>query len=169
METLFLTFDELPHDDDIDLRFYRTSNGFCYSPRRHWCLLAEIMSVETFMRLRLIVRDRDGTQFQIAVHTDDRGSEYPTNMLVPGHTVAILYAHQHGFLDFTTGIRQEEKQTLRVCARIDARRSIAADSNKRCRFSVPTWKLSCTLSARSKLNMIWTAYVMVVVLQQQPR
>lgn len=103
METLFLAFDELPHDDNIDLRFYRTSTGSYYSPRRHWCLLAEIKRVEAFLRLRLIVRDRHGTQFQIAVHTEDRGSEYPSDMLAPGYTVAILYAHQHRSLDFTTG------------------------------------------------------------------
>jgi hypothetical protein len=130
METQFLTFDELPHDDDIDLRFYHSSNGSYYSPRRHWCLLAEILSVETFLRLRLMVRDKDGVEFQIALHTDDRGSEVPSNLLVPGYTVAILYAHQHGFLDFTAGIRQEEKQTLRVCARTYKRPSMVVKSNK---------------------------------------
>jgi len=31
-----------------------------------------------------------------------------------GDTVAILYAHQHGFLDMTVGIRQEESSTCQV-------------------------------------------------------
>lgn len=119
MDALFLTLNELPQDESIDLNFYRTADGYYFSPRRHWCLVGQIVSVETFLRLRLVVRDRDGVQFQIAIHTEDRGSNFPSNLLVPGYTVAILYAHQHGFLDFTTGIRQEEKQTLRVSAIID--------------------------------------------------
>lgn len=31
-----------------------------------------------------------------------------------GHTVAILYPHQHGFLDFSVGIRQEEITRVQV-------------------------------------------------------
>jgi hypothetical protein len=130
MEILFSTFDELPHDDDVDLRFHYSSNEFYYSPRRHWCLLAEILSVETLLRLRLMVRDKNGVQFQIAVHTDDRGSEVSSNLLPPGYIVAIMYAHQHRFLDFTEGIRQEEKQTLRVCARTVRKSFKAVESNK---------------------------------------
>lgn len=76
------------------------------------------MRIETFLRLRLVVRDRDGVQFQIAIHTEDRGLGLPTKFLVPGYTVVILYAHHHQFLDFTTGIRHEEQQTLRVNARL---------------------------------------------------
>jgi hypothetical protein len=119
MDTLFLTLNELPHDEDLDLNFYSTADGSYFSPRRHWCLVGQIVSVETFLRLRLLVRDRDGVQFQIAIHTDDRGSNFLSSLLVPGYTVTILYAHQHRFLDSTTGIRQEEKQTLRVSARMD--------------------------------------------------
>lgn len=114
MGDLFVTFEELPHENDINLDFYRTSDGWFYSPRRHWCLLAEIVRVDTFLRLRLNVRDRNGAQFQIAIHTEGRGTEYSQHLLIPGNTFAILYAHRHAFLDLTMGIRQEEKQTLQV-------------------------------------------------------
>jgi hypothetical protein len=50
----------------------------------------------------------------VAFHTDGRGSEFASSQLQPGYTVAILYAHQHGFLDLTTGIRQEEYCTIKV-------------------------------------------------------
>lgn len=65
MDTLFLTLNELPHDEDIDLNFYRTADGCYFSPRRHWCLVGQIVSIEKFLRLRLVVRDRDGVQFQL--------------------------------------------------------------------------------------------------------
>jgi hypothetical protein len=118
MNTLFLTLNELPHDDDIELNFHRTSAGYHFSPRRHWCLVAQIVRVETCLRLRLIVRNRNGVQFQITIHTEDWGLGLPTKFLVPGYTVVILYAYHHRFLDFTTGIRHEEQQTLRVRVRL---------------------------------------------------
>ena len=45
-EETFLTFVGLPRDDDINLTFYNTVDGFNYMPRKHWCFLAEIIDIE---------------------------------------------------------------------------------------------------------------------------
>ncbi|KAJ9130675.1 hypothetical protein NKR23_g12079 [Pleurostoma richardsiae] len=107
-EETFPTFASLQGEDDINMRFYDTADGFNYTPRKHWCFLAEIVDIEQFIRVKLIVRDVAGATVPVAFHTDDRGTEFAHSQLRPGYTIAILYAHQHGFLDFTTGIRQEE-------------------------------------------------------------
>ncbi|KAL2003085.1 hypothetical protein VTN02DRAFT_5029 [Thermoascus thermophilus] len=111
---VFPTFADLPHENDIDLAFFRTSIGFTYTPKKHWCLLAEITDVEFFVRLRLIVRDMAGREVPVAFYTDGKGREIPQSQLQRGHTVAILYAEQHGFLDFTIGIRLEESNAFKI-------------------------------------------------------
>lgn len=113
-EDTFPTFSGLPGDDDINLAFYNTRDGFSYVPRKHWCFLAEIIDIELFIRVHLIVRDKAGTTVRVAFHTDGRGTEFTPSQLQPGYTVAILYAHQHTFLDLRTGIRQEEYCTVKV-------------------------------------------------------
>lgn len=113
-EEAFPTFYNLPGDNDIDLAFYRTVDGFSYMPQKHWCFLAEIVDVELFIRLRLIVRDKAGITIPVAFHTEGRGSEFAPFELQRGYTVAILYAHEHGFLDLTTGIRLEEDCAVKV-------------------------------------------------------
>ncbi|KAH8742310.1 hypothetical protein F5883DRAFT_376799, partial [Diaporthe sp. PMI_573] len=111
-EETFPTFAGLPGEDDIDRAFYDTTDGFRYIPRKHWCFLAEIIDIEQFLRVKLTVRDKAGATVPVAFHTDGRGAEL--TQLQPGHTIAILYAQQHGFLDFTTGIRQEEYNGIKV-------------------------------------------------------
>ncbi|RYP61730.1 hypothetical protein DL770_009731 [Monosporascus sp. CRB-9-2] len=113
-EETFPTFAGLPGENDIDLPFYDTVDGFTYTPRKHWCFLTEIMDVELFIRVRLIVKDKAGTMVPVAFHTDDRGTEFAPSQLRPGYTVAILYAQQHDFLDLTTGIRQEQCDGIKV-------------------------------------------------------
>jgi hypothetical protein len=111
-EETFPTFAGLPGEDDIDRAFYDTTDGFRYIPRKHGCFLAEIIDIEQFLRVKLTVRDKAGATVPVAFHTDGRGAEL--TQLQPGHTIAILYAQQHGFLDFTTGIRQEEYNGIKV-------------------------------------------------------
>ncbi|KAH0559823.1 hypothetical protein GP486_003658 [Trichoglossum hirsutum] len=113
-EGTFPTFSGLPEDDGIDLSFYDTADGFSYTPRKHWCFLAEIIDIEKLIRVLLIVRDKAGATMRVAFYTDGRGTELAPSKLQIGHTIAILYAHQHGFLDGTTGIRQEESCAVKV-------------------------------------------------------
>jgi hypothetical protein len=112
-EETFPAFVSLPRDDDMNVTFYSTVDGFNPLPRKHWCFLAEIISIEQLIRVKLIVRDKAGTTVPVDFHTD-RGIEFPPTQLQPGYTIAILYAHQHGFLDFTTGIHQEEYCAVKV-------------------------------------------------------
>jgi len=105
---IFPMFASLPEDYSIDLTFYNIIDGLNFIPRKHWCFLAEIVEIQLFLRLRLTVRDKAGVMVPIAFYTEGRGLEFALSQLRPGHTIAILYAHQHGFLDLTTGIRQEE-------------------------------------------------------------
>jgi len=113
-ETAFPTFDNLPDDNGVNLVYYRSVDGFSFRPRRHWCFLAEIIEIEAFLRLRLIVNDKAGQEIPVAFYTDDRGGELNPSYIQEGYTVAILYAEQHGFLDLTTGIRHENTATINV-------------------------------------------------------
>lgn len=83
-----------------------------YHPTRHWCLLAEITDIENFFRLRLLVKDHRGGAFPITFYLRDGAPDVRQYRV--GQTVAILYAHRHGFLDMTIGIRQEESSTCKV-------------------------------------------------------
>ena len=112
-EADFPPFDNLPAEYDVDLEFFESANGFSYSPRRHWCFLAEIIDIEHFLRLRLIVKDKIQRELPVAFHTDDRGVELDLLCVKKGFTVAILYAEQHGFMDFTVEIRHESPAYLK--------------------------------------------------------
>jgi hypothetical protein len=91
----------------ISLEFYESADGFLYRPRKHWCFLTEIINIEKFLRLRLIVKDKTDHIVPITFYTDDRGLELDPSYTQEGFTVAILYAKQHGFLDLSVGIRHE--------------------------------------------------------------
>ena len=109
----FPGFLSCPAEEDIDLQYYSSGDGYYFKPSRHWCLLAEIVDAVHFLRLRLNVRDRLGHVFPINFHLE--GSEEPkVEQYITGHTIAILYPHQHGFLDMSTGIRQESMQSIQV-------------------------------------------------------
>lgn len=60
------TFVGLPQDNDINLTFYNTVDGFNYMPRKHWCFLAEIIDIEQFIQVKLIVRDKAGATMPVA-------------------------------------------------------------------------------------------------------
>ena len=92
----FPGFSFCPRDDDINLDYYASENGYYFRPSRHWCLLAEVTHKMTLMRLRLQARDRDGREFPVAFHLED-GGQAPSEQFQIGHTIAILYAHKQFF------------------------------------------------------------------------
>lgn len=49
----------------------------------------EIIGIERFLRLRVIVKDKTNQEIPIAFHTDERGSELDPTYLQSGFTVAI--------------------------------------------------------------------------------
>jgi len=108
----FPPFSACPDENDMDLDYYHSVGGYMYHPTRHWCLLAEITHVVHFLRLRLLVKDHSGGTFPVAFYLEDGTPDLSKYRV--GDTVAILYAHQHGFLDMTVGIRQEESSACQV-------------------------------------------------------
>jgi len=109
----FPSFESCPDENSIDLQYYSTKNGYYFRPSCHWCLLAKFTHVEYFIRLRLHVRDKSGHEVPIAFYP--KGEEEPTlDQYRKGYTVAILYPHQHGFMDMTVGTRQEKMHHIKV-------------------------------------------------------
>jgi hypothetical protein len=82
-----------------------------------------VVEVSYIIRLTLLVRDKGGRQVPVYLYTDDRGKEPAVCGVQPGHTVAILYAHQHSFMDMSVGIRQEDIGTIKVVPTISLRLS----------------------------------------------
>ncbi len=113
-DDMFPCFNELPGENELDLNFYESTDGFSYRPSMHWCFLAEIVEIEQLTRLRLVVKDKTGHHIPVAFYTDHRGAELDPRCLEKGHTVAILYGEQHGFLDRSVGIRHENPAALKV-------------------------------------------------------
>ena len=115
-ERTFPTFKSCPDDSDIDLNLYTTADGFSFRPKRHWCLLAEITGVSYIIRPRLTAKDNSGVEFPIAFYLEGDSTALDLSSLRKGYTIAILYPQQHGFLDQTVGIRQEEIGGFKVSA-----------------------------------------------------
>jgi hypothetical protein len=113
----FPTFDELPDDDDIDLRYY-TDPGNCgvFGPIKHWCLLVEIVEPIPYLRPMYKVKDRSGKQFIVVLYLDN-GVQIPAlwkKHCFPGGVIAIMYATRHFFRDGQHGIRVEELENIKV-------------------------------------------------------
>jgi hypothetical protein len=111
-DATFPSFEWLPEENDLE--FYESPGEPSYKPRKHWCFLAEIADVNLFRRLMLLVEDKDGRETEVAFHTDDRGLGLNPLRVRKGHTVAILYANQHGFVDMSRGIRLDNADALTV-------------------------------------------------------
>lgn len=83
-------------------------------PPRHWCLMAEIEHVRVSIRYRLFLRDFKGEEFMLHVHITDPVSTMRREDIKEGHTVAVICAEKHFFLDMTVGIRQDLADTIYV-------------------------------------------------------
>lgn len=108
----FPSFECIPHGNSIET-LYRTVNGGCSTPTRHWCLITEITTILKVVRLSIFAKDCDGHEFLVHVHTDNRGAE-PVQYCREGYTLVLLYAQRHHFADGTVGIRLEEGASVRV-------------------------------------------------------
>jgi hypothetical protein len=74
-EVPFPSFENLPGDNDINMEYLGTLDGFHYSPIKHWCFLGEIIDVGAIFRLRLIVKDKADHRVIIVFHTNEGGRE----------------------------------------------------------------------------------------------
>jgi len=113
-DTAFPSFDSCPSEYDINLEYYHSIDGLFLVPTRHWCLLAEILGASLIIRLRLVIKDKVGKRFPIAFHLEPDDTGLNPLDFRKGYTVAILYPHQHRFLDFTEGIRQDDIKRIQV-------------------------------------------------------
>ncbi|KUI59779.1 hypothetical protein VP1G_06996 [Cytospora mali] len=102
----FPTWDLLPWDfiDRFDL------------PRgRHWCFLAEILYCNglRFLRYRTVVKDNNDSVMFVSFYPDSYEG-FDWNTLKEGHTLAIIYAKEHSFLDMTHDVRVENMDDVHV-------------------------------------------------------
>lgn len=125
-EAAFPAFEDLPGENDVNLDFYQSEDGFSYRPRRHWAFLGEIMNVDSLFRLRLLVKDKRDQQIPIAFYTSQVGNEIAPSILKAGYTVVVLYAEIHGFLDLSYGIRHGNYKALKV---VSANNFLLEDAN----------------------------------------
>lgn len=85
------------------------------SHHRQWCLLGEIIDVDTAgIRVRCTLSDSKRCVFRLHVHITERSSTLRLADLVPGHTLAVVCAERHVFLDGTDGVRQESADTAYI-------------------------------------------------------
>ncbi|KAF2667580.1 SET domain-containing protein [Microthyrium microscopicum] len=92
----FPSFYELPVPGAPDSDFHETDNP--EKPLRHWCFLAEILSVEYKSRHIVKVKDVAGNLVSVVFGTNDLGERLLTvneQELKVGWTVAVLYGEQH--------------------------------------------------------------------------
>ncbi|KAG1747812.1 uncharacterized protein EDB91DRAFT_1114949 [Suillus paluster] len=108
----FPPFNGLPDEAEIDL-IYWDEGPFGFAPSQHWCFLGEIVDFIGLARVLLYVKDKDGQVITVALHTDDRGRALAPQVK-KGHTVAVLYGEQHGFLDMSVGLRVENASNIKI-------------------------------------------------------
>ncbi|KAH7880054.1 uncharacterized protein C8R40DRAFT_1202258, partial [Lentinula edodes] len=122
-QVFFPTFLDLPHDHyftDSECSYYavsKDSTDMCtVRPSRHWCLLAEIVAVQSWpLRPMYLVKDTTGQTFLAAFHYNDRTlfSEVWKKGLV-GSTICVMYANFHQFVDGQVGVRLEEPESVKI-------------------------------------------------------
>ncbi|KAF6784013.1 hypothetical protein CSOJ01_15823, partial [Colletotrichum sojae] len=104
-----------PAFEKIDPQHGLIGSPFYEEDEDRWCLLAEIVDVSLPIRVRLVVRDRDGEKFVVAFYPDNRDAEGPdVGKRRVGHTIALAYPRQRMFLDGTQGVRVEDLSSYRV-------------------------------------------------------
>lgn len=90
----FPLYSELPVADNFDLRYYK-KKGFVYELRHHWCFLGEIDRINDCPWLAVSVEDSSGYWVQVILRTEEAEKLELEPQLKIGHTVAVMYAHQH--------------------------------------------------------------------------
>lgn len=85
-------------------------------PCIHWAFIGEEDCVEKVTRIRPWVKDRAGELVPIAFYPDnnEEPATFKWSDLKKGHTICILYAEQHPFMDGTMGIRVETLNNVKV-------------------------------------------------------
>ena len=99
-------------DDD---EFFLSWSRLASPSEDFFCFLGEIQQCDGFGRFRCIVKDVEGKEVVVAFYPDSYDSdEFDFKQLKRGHTLAIMNATQHQFLDGTHGVRVEEMGFVHV-------------------------------------------------------
>jgi hypothetical protein len=121
-ERTFPIFADCP-EREVNLDFYDEIDGGFLKPKRHWCLLAEIIEINTASRATLMLKDKAGMELPMFVVIRGRHGgiwSRPENLngdkeqLRVGYCVAILYPHRQDFLGDVVGIRCEVEGWAKV-------------------------------------------------------
>lgn len=114
----FPAFRDIPGENEWDDRYYNeVTDDPASSYKKNWCLIGEIIEANTLIRPRLVVRDRTGATFVVALYLDNGAdaarilSKFKT-----GYTVALMHPLGHFFMDGTVGVRTEEEDEITVSA-----------------------------------------------------
>ncbi|CAF3316313.1 unnamed protein product [Rotaria socialis] len=103
------SFDGVCHEDQPCEPYWRMIKG-SFKQIRRWCLMGEIENVNYFNRPKLTIRTRFDEKVTVHFYLEE-DNNIPTfsfNDALIGHTVLIMYAEKHDFLDMSTGVRQED-------------------------------------------------------------
>ncbi len=114
-ERIFPTFAACPHDDELNQDDPLSPDyQLGYGPSRNWCLLAEITGVNAFLRLRIELKDRAGDEFFLAFYLDNDAEQPNPADYTKGHTMVLIGAAKHAFMDGSVGIREDEDPEVAV-------------------------------------------------------
>ena len=119
--THFPSFEQLPHENDIDTTYYKLNKRTSvWEPRLTWCFVADITNADRaqtpgfFGRNRTIVKDRDGNDGIPIYFYHDGFSYMDFSLIKKGHTIAVLQAEVHYFMDGQIGLRIENLENVAV-------------------------------------------------------
>ena len=113
----FPAFRRLGVDNDLNLEYWHEDSSGTFTQACTWCFLAEITNDEAsqipFLRNRVFVRDRKG-QDNIPISFYPERGLFDFSTLKKGHTICVMLAEQHYFMDMTVGLRIESLDTVKV-------------------------------------------------------
>jgi hypothetical protein len=103
------SFDAVCHEDEPCEPYWRLIRGSMKQIRR-WCLMGEIEDVIYITRPVLLIRTRFDEKVKIHFYLEESNTPltFSFNDALIGHTIVIMYAEKHDFLEMSTGVRQED-------------------------------------------------------------
>lgn len=112
----FPPFRDIPGDHEYNDRYYVETGTDGAAYKKKWCLIGEITQADAFPRPRLVVRDRTGASFVVALYLDrdPNDSIRILSKFKKGYTVAVMMALGHYFLDGSAGCRIEDQEDITV-------------------------------------------------------
>jgi hypothetical protein len=113
----FPSFRDLPHENNLDERYWQCDLSGVYVPACTWFFMAEITNDEcsqsAFLRNQVRVTDRAG-QRDIPIYFYPEGGSFDYKLLKKGSTILVANGQKHDFLDLSIGLRIEELDTVSV-------------------------------------------------------